>query len=476
MARQLDLTGLTWDSLVPQANAIRDWNSRDYRGGFGAKTPKLTIGGAQYVATPYYTYSAEDRARYGRKIADSSAVADTLERITIGDPFRDGWNIDLTRNADGTITQNAWEQQNVDGAFFKDMATFVAVAVTMNAAPALIADMAASSGAAGAAAAGTTAAEVGTAAATTAGATEVAASAGSSGLFDGISSWFSNHSLSSIFGSTAVPESVGAAAATSAGTVAFESAAGDVIAGAVAEATAIEPWAAVSYEASVSAAGIGTVAETGFSATQIGSNPFTTSPFQGTLGSGTYGVETVDKLLTLGQRTSEGFSLGGMTLTPSGELIEAGSTFGAAVEGAAPWAAPTSSTITSAVLNSAGSVGELLANTDPWGQFVAGLGDVSAQYELPKPWWEEAVSTAKDLKEKIPGPVQDVLDGIVVGAVSGAVAESPEIPSAENMTVNLARGAALSPASFQRAGVRFGHPKSKRQLLGKFSGTGISLK
>lgn len=224
------------------------------------------------------------------------------------------------------------------------------------------------------------------------------------------------------------------------------------------------------------------------------------------LGSGLNGIDTVDGLLKLGAAGADGsFSLGGMTLLPDGTLLTTADMFSAT----APWINPGSSTITDVVINSAGSVGNLMTGVDPWSLYAAGLGDVlpSSPPGSPPPaagtegaegagggsgsgggnippaggtvtdgsnWWDDVLDT-----------VTDIGAGVVVGSVLDSVINSGSTPSptgtqtGSGYTINIPRpepsAAALQPASSQRAGVRFGRTKSKRQLRGKFSGTGFSL-
>jgi hypothetical protein len=234
-----------------------------------------------------------------------------------------------------------------------------------------------------------------------------------------------------------------------------------------------------------SAAGVAPVTETGFQVTQL------TAPWEpvanNALGSGLNGIDAVDGLLKLGSVGADGsFSLGGMTLLPDGSLVAAGDLFAKT----APWINPASSTITDIVVNSAGSVSDLLAGTDKWSQFVNGMGDVlppDPDVPKPKPGGADPTDGGKSWWDDVPEIVKDIGTGIVTGAIVDAVTPKPSVPTAPGggvgtpgaPIINIPKpeptASALQPAANQRAGVKFGRTKSKRQLKGKFSGTGITL-
>jgi hypothetical protein len=232
-----------------------------------------------------------------------------------------------------------------------------------------------------------------------------------------------------------------------------------------------------------SAAGVAPVTETGFQVTQL------TAPWEpvanNALGSGLNGIDAVDGLLKLGSVGADGsFSLGGMTLLPDGSLVAAGDLFAKT----APWINPASSTITDIVINSAGSVTDLLAGVDPWSQYVAGMGDVlPPETGLPKPGGADPTDSGKSWWDDVPEIVKDIGKGIVTGAIVDAVTPKPSVPGGGGAgtgtpgapIINIPKpdptASALQPAANQRAGVKFGRTKSKRQLKGKFSGTGITL-
>lgn len=233
--------------------------------------------------------------------------------------------------------------------------------------------------------------------------------------------------------------------------------------------------------------------ETGFQVTQL------TAPWEpvatNTLGSGTYGIEAVDGLVKLGTTTSEGFSLGGLTLTESGELITAGSSFSAS-QGAAtlPWVNPAPTTITDIVINSSGSVTNMLNGTGPWDQYAevhtTGMPTTPSTPSTSTPAETPATPPPAEpsLLDKVPDVVKDIATGVIGGAIVDAITPKPSTPGGGGTgtatggapIINIPKpdptASALQPASNQRAGVKFGRTKSKRQLKGKFSGTGISLK
>jgi hypothetical protein len=98
-------------------------------------------------------------------------------------------------------------------------------------------------------------------------------------------------------------------------------------------------------------------------------------------------------------------------------------------------------------------------------------------------WWEKIVNPIKGVADGL--GVKDLITGIgAIGAIAGAVdgsngnkgsnASGPTINFPEIKQREPGSGAlALTPS--QRAGVRFGQTKSKRELRGKFSGTGIRI-
>jgi hypothetical protein len=96
-------------------------------------------------------------------------------------------------------------------------------------------------------------------------------------------------------------------------------------------------------------------------------------------------------------------------------------------------------------------------------------------------WWEKIVNPIKGVADGL--GVKDLITGIgAIGAISGAVdgnkgsnASGPTINFPEIKQREPGSGAlALSPS--QRAGVRFGQTKSRRELRGKFVGTGTGIK
>jgi hypothetical protein len=99
-------------------------------------------------------------------------------------------------------------------------------------------------------------------------------------------------------------------------------------------------------------------------------------------------------------------------------------------------------------------------------------------------WWEKIVNPIKGAADGI--GVKDLITGIgAIGAIAGAVdgnsgskgsnASGPTINFPEIKQREPGSGAlALSPS--QRAGVRFGQTKSRRELRGKFVGTGTGIK
>lgn len=275
---------------------------------------------------------------------------------------------------------------------------------------------------------------------------------------------------------------VGAATMMYGGITALAEMAGSSIASSGASATG---GTGASGAGGVPGTGSAAVSESGFQVTRL------TAPWEAAgnnvLGSGLNGIDAVDGLLKLGSVGPGGtFNLGGMTLLPDGALAAAGDLFGATT----PWVNPASSTITDVVINSAGSVTDLLAGTDPWGQYVASMGDVlPAGPTTPTPTPPKPPSDPSIL-DSIPGVIKDVITDIGTGLVVGAVVDkvvgkpdSPSTPSGPNgpgsTTINIPKpdpaASALAPASSQRAGVKFGRTKSKRQLKGKFSGTGLTL-
>lgn len=198
-------------------------------------------------------------------------------------------------------------------------------------------------------------------------------------------------------------------------------------------------------------------------------------PGMNSLGSGMNGLDTVDSLLKVGTvGPGDTFNLGGMTMLSDGSLIPASDLFGAA----APWVNPATSTITDVVVNSAGSVNDLLAGADPWSKYVAGMGDV-----LPSTgnnWWDKITDGAKSVTDGL--GVKDLITGIgAIGAVTSVI-NGKNGTSTTGPTINFPEIKQREPSSGplslpinQRAGVRFGQTRSKRELRGKFSGTGLKI-
>lgn len=338
--------------------------------------------------------------------------ASDVEMLNMANPNKEGWNVMLSRGADGSIVRKDYEQ---DGpwAGLVDLAKFAATAYLMSTGIGMLAD--AGAGAAGVATA--TAPELST--------------VGELSLSDAMATYAPDFA-----------EQVGAAGM---GDTAF----------ATGLTEAVSP--------------------------DLSSAFLKDFPGLNTLGSGMNGLDTVDSLLKVGTMGPGGtFNLGGMSLLPDGSLVGASDLFGAT----APWINPGTSTITDIVVNSAGSVSDLLAGVDPWSKYVAGMGDV-----LPPTgtnWWDKVVDTAKKATDGI--TAKDVLSTVgTIGTLTSLVkgingTNGTNGINASGTTINFPEIKPHEPASgplslpvSQRAGVKFGQPKSKRELRGKFSGTGLKI-
>lgn len=94
-------------------------------------------------------------------------------------------------------------------------------------------------------------------------------------------------------------------------------------------------------------------------------------------------------------------------------------------------------------------------------------------------WWDKFVPS--------PGTLADVAKDVAVGVIGGAIVDKVVngggTPggggSPGSISINIPKpepsASALQPSASQRAGVKFGRTRSKRQLKGMFSGTGLSL-
>lgn len=425
-----DTGGMSYDEFRQQWVDQTGGTSRYAEDGSTTHYGTLNVGGTSYDAQWVVDGATWKNGRTGGNVWDAGAEEVTYNpSAVITDPTDSGYNLGFYRNEDGSLGV-ARTQKNDN--FLGDLAMFALTAVAMYYGVNALGTMAG-----GSAAAGTVAAPGGVATG--------ASAAGEMSLADAMATY--------------APDFAAETAAAGMGDAG--------ISAGLTEAAATE-----------------SVANTGFQAAHL-TAPWESVPTDA-LGSGLHGVNSVDGLLKLGTVGADGsFSLGGMTLLPDGSVISAGDLFGAS----APWINPGSSTITDIVVNSAGSVGDLMAGVDPWSQFVAGMGDVLS----PSPVGPTGAAPDGGAPGQPDGGTPptggtnwwDNLGDIATGIAAGTVADSvlngntPAVQTSPNVTINIPKpnpsAAALQPASSQRAGVRFGRTKSKRQLKGKFSGTGLTL-
>jgi hypothetical protein len=427
-----DISDMRWDDLVAdiQTDKLQRSQRSDSYDAYSGNAYSALLGTEvqQYVAQG--TGRDPQTGFYKKDAGPDPWAASSISSVNIKDTIsgREGYMTQLVRGDDGSVRVKEYEEKN---GFLRDMITFVAIAASMGAAITAVGG----AQAAGAAAAGTT---------------EGAVATGS-----------------------AVGEGVAAgtaAAETSGGIVASSSATG---AGELSLADAITTYAP-DFAGEAAAAGMGEAAAVATSVspeitTALASDfPGVTTSFQpGTLGSGLNGIvspTTLEGIAGVGEVISPELLGTGLaeTLTAVGPIPGLEYTLGGSIMAGAEGTLSTATGVGSAVTN--------FANT--------GIGLTP----LAENWWDKlvkpVVTDGLGIKDVISGlgalgAITSVINGI--GGTPGTNATGPTINFPDIKPKEPSSGP-LSLSANQRAGVRFGQTKSKRELKGKFAGTGIKIK
>jgi hypothetical protein len=414
-----DISDMRWDDLVAdiQTDKLQRAQRSDSYDAYSGNAYSALLGTEvqQYVAQG--TGRDPQTGFYKKDAGPDPWAASSISSVNLKDTIsgREGYMTQLVRGDDGSVRVKEYEEKN---GFLRDMITFVAIAATMGAAITAVGG-ASAAGAAGSAAAEGAAAGVAetTGAAVTAGSS--AAGAGELTLSEALTAY--------------APDFAGEAAAAGVG----------------------ETVAATSVSPEITAA-----LTTDFPGV-------TTSVLPGELGSGSYGM--------VNTTTLEGVAGVGETISP--ELLGTGYaetltavppipgmeyTLGGSIMAGAEGTLSTATGVGSAVTN--------FANT--------GIGLTP----IAENWWDKLVkpiaTEGLGIKDVISGlgalgAITSVINGI--GGTPGTNATGPTINFPDIKPKEPSSGP-LSLSASQRAGVRFGQTKSKRELKGKFAGTGIKIK
>ena len=454
-----DISGWKWDDLVTDLNNDKlhqsSWSdSYDPYSGY-AYSSMLGQKVQGYVDT-------KGPAPAGVKADDWAGpdpfLASSISAINFKDkdgPY--GMMTSLYRNDDGSVGVRYYEEKD---NFLKDMALFALTAFAMYTGVGMLGEALGGAGAAAGAAEGAavgTSGASGSAGAAAAGAGEAAAVG-----------WTSGYELAmgaDLLGMTGVEVAASAAALdlASAGLTEFASELG---------MQAAETIGNLQSTLANVGTGFQPVGTTGFQAT--GSLGFSaTGATPGALGSlapGAFAAETIGGIAALTP---------GALLPPTGHLGSlAPGYFGAETLGGLAPLVPKVMTPDLSHLGSLGEgyfAGEGLVPAGGGGGAGSGVGGGAPPIDtgVGKNWWDEALDVVKDIGTGL------VVGTVVDKVINGKDGKDGAPGGIGNISINIPKpspsAAALQPSASQRAGVKFGRTKSKRQLKGKFSGTGLSL-